>query len=436
MYCCSCQNPPIENAGDALLNARSVSVESFRVSGKMRRDITNMWVCILGFVSLAFLNVETVAETVPATFIFGDSLADVGNNNYLQYALAKANFPWYGVDYQGGVATGRFTNGRTIGDIISEKLGLINPLPYLSLSANDDALVNGVNYASGGAGILNETGFLFIERLSFNMQIDSFQATKLAIKNKIGATAAENLCNKALFFIGIGSNDYINNFLLPYAADSQKYTQKGFNDLLISTLRQQLTRLHHLGARKMVFHGVGPLGCIPSQLKKSGVNNKTMCLEGLNTWITQFNDDVQKLLRELNSQLPAVKITFVDTYSSVKKLIENPRKYGFKYSDTPCCNVDTSFGQLCLPNSNLCQNREKYVFWDAFHPTDAANLIIASELVSHPDLLQYHPNSTTVHSAPPPHSAPPLPPSTAPAPSPSTMRTKRSTVLLGGYPWP
>jgi hypothetical protein len=32
--------------------------------------------------------------------------------------LAKSNFPWYGIDYSGGQATGRFSNGRTIGDII------------------------------------------------------------------------------------------------------------------------------------------------------------------------------------------------------------------------------------------------------------------------------------------------------------------------------
>ena len=52
------------------------------------------------------------------TYIFGDSLTDVGNNNYLQYSLARSNYPWYGVDYSGGQATGRFTNGRTIGDVI------------------------------------------------------------------------------------------------------------------------------------------------------------------------------------------------------------------------------------------------------------------------------------------------------------------------------
>lgn len=59
------------------------------------------------------------------TYVFGDSLTEVGNNNYLQYSLARSDYPWYGVDFSGGQATGRFTNGRTIGDIICT--GLLFP---------------------------------------------------------------------------------------------------------------------------------------------------------------------------------------------------------------------------------------------------------------------------------------------------------------------
>lgn len=51
-------------------------------------------------------------------FIFGDSLSDVGNNNYLSKSLAKANLPWYGIDFGNGMPNGRFTNGRTVADII------------------------------------------------------------------------------------------------------------------------------------------------------------------------------------------------------------------------------------------------------------------------------------------------------------------------------
>lgn len=37
-----------------------------------------------------------------------------------------------------------------------------------------------------------------------------------------------------------GSNDYVNNFLQPFLADSQQYTHDEFVGLLISTLEQQL----------------------------------------------------------------------------------------------------------------------------------------------------------------------------------------------------
>jgi len=54
-----------------------------------------------------------------ASFIFGDSLVDAGNNNYLS-TLSKANIAPNGIDFKpsGGNPTGRYTNGRTIGDII------------------------------------------------------------------------------------------------------------------------------------------------------------------------------------------------------------------------------------------------------------------------------------------------------------------------------
>lgn len=56
-----------------------------------------------------------------ASFIFGDSLVDAGNNNYLQ-TLSKADIKPNGIDFKasGGLPTGRYTNGRTIGDIVGK----------------------------------------------------------------------------------------------------------------------------------------------------------------------------------------------------------------------------------------------------------------------------------------------------------------------------
>lgn len=55
-----------------------------------------------------------------AFFVFGDSLVDNGNNNYLSTS-ARADRPPYGIDSPNG-PTGRFSNGLNIPDIICKSL--------------------------------------------------------------------------------------------------------------------------------------------------------------------------------------------------------------------------------------------------------------------------------------------------------------------------
>ena len=77
---------------------------------------------ILLFSVLMVLSSSPVVEAQagkPATFVFGDSLVDVGNNNYF-FTLASANHKPYGVDRADKVATGRFCNGKIIPDLVSE----------------------------------------------------------------------------------------------------------------------------------------------------------------------------------------------------------------------------------------------------------------------------------------------------------------------------
>lgn len=75
----------------------------------------------------------------------------------------------------------------------------------------------------------------------------------------------------------------------------------------------------------MVFHGLGPLGCIPSQRVKS---RNGQCLKQVNQWILEFNSKVQDLVASLNGHLPDAQLTFADTYLDVLDLINNPTTYG------------------------------------------------------------------------------------------------------------
>uniref|UniRef100_A0A803MVC2 GDSL esterase/lipase n=1 Tax=Chenopodium quinoa TaxID=63459 RepID=A0A803MVC2_CHEQI len=120
---------------------------------------------------------------VPCYFIFGDSLSDAGNNNALN-TMAKANYSPYGVDFPGRVPTGRFTNGRTIADFITQFLGFEEFIQPYSAQIGQDAL-RGVNYASGASGILPETGS--------NLALYDSGARKIAVFGlaRIGCTPAE-----------------------------------------------------------------------------------------------------------------------------------------------------------------------------------------------------------------------------------------------------
>lgn len=56
---------------------------------------------------------------VPAVIIFGDSTSDVGMNTFLS-TLVRSDFAPYGENFEGGKATGRFTNGYMINDFIGK----------------------------------------------------------------------------------------------------------------------------------------------------------------------------------------------------------------------------------------------------------------------------------------------------------------------------
>jgi len=67
----------------------------------------------LSFLSCVYAQDATL---VPAILTFGDSVVDVGNNNYLP-TFFKADYPPYGRDFANHQPTGRFCNGKLATDI-------------------------------------------------------------------------------------------------------------------------------------------------------------------------------------------------------------------------------------------------------------------------------------------------------------------------------
>ncbi|MCL7046539.1 hypothetical protein MKW94_024629 [Papaver nudicaule] len=332
----------------------------------------------------------------PAIYILGDSLVDVGNNNYIDHSIiSRNNFLPYGIDFPPGkTSTGRYSNGRTLVDIVGEMFGVEDYIPaYLDPKTVGDVVLRGVNYASGGGGILNETGAVLGNRINMDAQLDNFANTKNYIISKLGDHGSNKFLARALFVVVMGSNDFIDNYFIPFLSipEQKMLTPKMFVDILISRFRLQLTRLYEMGARKVSVANVGPVGCIPVERAINRILNSKpwykasdSCISEMNDAAMYFNKKLKSLVMEFNTKFVESKFLYVDIYGVFSHVINNYQSYGFENYKGSCCQTlpDPLQGLLpCNPKGEVCKDRSKYVFWDEAHPTDAAYFIFAKLLL-------------------------------------------------------
>ncbi|XP_068648656.1 GDSL esterase/lipase At1g33811 [Aristolochia californica] len=356
----------------------------------MRAVISSLILVIVAFPCL--LRASSRPQ-VPGMFIFGDSLVDNGNNNGI-LTLARANYMPYGIDFSHGV-TGRFTNGRTTVDVLAQLLGFSDFIPPYS-TTRGSALLRGVNYASGAAGIRDETGNNLGDHWPMNRQVQNFARTVEQLRMYFSGNrrSLNNYLSKCIFFAGMGSNDYLNNYFMPqYYTTSREYSPRAYAESLLQDYSLQLKQLYDLGARKIVVSGVGEIGCIPYEIARFNNNNDNndnsssrtnRCNEAINNAIRMFNSALVKMVDRYNSgELRGAHFVFVNTQRSSKNIVNHAKSYGFKVFDKGCCGVGRNNGQItCLPLQLPCENRDEYLFWDAFHLTEAANIVLAEKAYS------------------------------------------------------
>ncbi|XP_058731637.1 GDSL esterase/lipase At1g29670-like [Vicia villosa] len=335
---------------------------------------TKLWLVVLFLFSSAIYCVVGEPQ-VPCLFIFGDSLSDNGNNND-RATGAKANYKPYGIDFPDG-PTGRFTNGRTSVDIITDLLGFDHYIPpYANTSGSD--IVQGVNYASGAAGIRNETGTHMGQDISMGLQLEHHKDIVSQIAAKLGSDKVQQHLNKCLYYVNIGSNDYLNNYFLPEQyPSSRKYNTNQYAVALIEEHATYLKALYELGARKFSLIGLGPIGCVPH-----GKTGK-LCVKEESKAANLFNDKLKSLVDRFNKELPDAKLIFINT-AIMKDSSLYPNMEILK-----CCKIGSN-GQ-CIPNEEPCKHRNLHPFFDGFHASEVVNKVTAKLAYNAPFPAFAHP---------------------------------------------
>ncbi|CAI9088359.1 OLC1v1022667C1 [Oldenlandia corymbosa var. corymbosa] len=319
-------------------------------------------------------------QSVPAIYILGDSLMDVGNNNYINGSLLKANYPYNGIDYPGGKPTGRFCNGKNSADFFADKVGLPTAPPYLSNTG--DVFLKGVSFASGGSGLFNSTGQgLLRKTLSLTQQVDYYSMVHDRLVQQLGAAGAQQHLSRSLFVIVIGSNDVFAYFDNGNNRNGKnKVTPDQYVDQMITILQGLVQKLHSLGARKFVVIGLASLGCTPAQRFNSNTED---CNSDMNTMAIKYNQKLTAMLSGLQSNLHDINYTYFDTYPVLYDIIQNPANYGFAEVKAACCGLGKlNAGAFCTPLAVYCPNRTDHLFWDKVHPTQQAASILVNTIYS------------------------------------------------------
>ncbi|XP_010689974.2 GDSL esterase/lipase At5g22810 [Beta vulgaris subsp. vulgaris] len=318
---------------------------------------------------------------VPALFIFGDSVVDVGNNNNL-HTIVKSDFLPYGRDFSYHQPTGRFCNGKLATDFTAETIGFTSYQPaYLSTEATGENLLIGANFASASSGYHASTPKIY-NTIPLSEQLEHYMDYQKKLELVAGQDNATLIITQGIYLISAGSSDFLQNYYINPLL-YKLYSPEEFSHVLVQQFADLVRKLYWLGARKVGVTSLPPLGCLPAAITIFGEDSND-CVDHINKDAMTFNDMLNSTSEELQSQLSNLTLVVFDIYQPLYQLVTKPEDNGFVEARKACCGtgvVETSY--LCNSKSpGTCSNASEYVFWDGFHPSEATNRILSDDLTA------------------------------------------------------
>ncbi|KAJ0007515.1 hypothetical protein Pint_29406 [Pistacia integerrima] len=197
---------------------------------------------ILYATALNFIGCYAAAQSSKKLlFVFGDSVFDPGNNQYLNSSMESTGtyFP-YGMTMN-NKSTGRISDGLLVPDFIALFRNLSVDPPYMQPGAD---LTKGANFASAGSGVLGESN----EVMNLNKQLENFKKVVTLLVEKKGEQEAKNILTSSVYLFSMGGNDYFR-YNMQYS-NSTKSERVAFMQTVVANLTNGFKEIYALGGRK------------------------------------------------------------------------------------------------------------------------------------------------------------------------------------------
>ncbi|VYS49040.1 unnamed protein product [Arabidopsis thaliana] len=344
-------------------------------------------IIFIGSINCRDNNNNNLVTNQSALFVFGDSVFDAGNNNYIDTLPSfRSNYWPYG-QTTFKFPTGRVSDGRTIPDFIAEYAWLPLIPAYLQPSNGKNQFPYGVSFASAGAGALVGTFPGMV--IDLKSQLNNFKKVEKLLRSTLGEAQGKMVISRAVYLFHIGVNDY----QYPFSTNSsifQTNPQEIYVDFVVGNTTAVIKEVYKIGGRKFGFLNMGAYDCAPASLIIDQTKIGT-CFKPVTQLINLHNEKLGSGLRRLERELSGFKYALHDYHTSLSERMNNPSKYGFKEGKMACCGtgplrgINTCGGRMGVSQSyELCEKVTDYLFFDHFHLTEKAHQQIAELIWSGP----------------------------------------------------
>ncbi|KIM90034.1 carbohydrate esterase family 16 protein [Piloderma croceum F 1598] len=256
--------------------------------------------------------------TLKDIIVFGDSFADNGNAYRFDNETWPADPHYY---------HGRFSNGPVWVEDLAGILGVKLHDYAVGGATSDNKLVQGYTGSNSSIAVPSATD-----------QVSQYLGDAISKENKAGA----------LFIIAIGANDAFFDVNVT-AAET------------VGNIVRMMKKLRYHGAKHFLLASYPDLSRLPLRAYSSPA-----VIQQLHTYSTE--------LRALLQALTGTNVAFADFYQLIEGVLANPDRYGYdKTKVTKSCLT----GVYHEAPKSLCDDPDRYIFWDEYHPTRKTHQLLA-----------------------------------------------------------